>query len=106
MVSQDYSRVETLLAPFFGQAKPPRYEMFLVLASAHHKRSEWDKALQVIDQGISHYGLNTALLNLRGDCYLRLGNKTEALRALEKSLELNPAQEDVRKAVAALKRQD
>ena len=106
MVSQDYSRVETLLAPFFGQAKPPRYEMFLVLASAHHKRSEWDKALQVIDQGISHYGLNIALLNLRGDCYLRLGNKTEALRALEKSLELNPAQEDVRKAVAALKSQD
>ncbi len=106
MVSQDYSRVETLLLPFFGQAKPPRYEMFLLLASAHHKKAEWDKALRVIEQGISHYGLNTPFLNLRGDCYLRLGNETEALRALEKSLELNPAQPDVRKAVDALKSKD
>jgi GWxTD domain-containing protein len=106
MMSRDSSRVETLLAPFFGQAKPPRYEMFIVLAGALHQREEWDKALQVIDQGITHYGLNTAFLNLRGDCYMRLGNKTEALRALEKSLEINPAQPDVQKAVAALKSKD
>jgi hypothetical protein len=37
---------------------------------------------------------------------LRLGNRTEALRALEKSLELNPAQPDVQKAVSALKQKD
>jgi GWxTD domain-containing protein len=106
MALQDYSRVETLLLPFFGQAKPPRYEMYVLLSSAHHRKGEWDKALKVIEQGISHYGLNTGFLNLRGDCYLRLGNRTEALRALEKSLELNPAQPDVQKAVSALKQKD
>jgi GWxTD domain-containing protein len=106
MTLQDYSRVETLLLPFFNQAKPPRYEMFVVLASAHHRKGEWDKALNVLERGISHYGLNTILLNLRGECYLRLGNKTEALRAWEKSLELNPAQPDVQRAVNALKQKD
>jgi len=106
MTLQDYSRVETLLLPFFGQAKPPRYEMFVVLANAHHRKGEWDKALKVLEQGISHYGLNTGFLNLRGECYLRLGNKTEALRAWEKSLELNPDQPDVQKAVSALKLKD
>jgi GWxTD domain-containing protein len=106
MTLQDYSRVETLLLPFFGQAKPPRYEMFVVLANAHHRKGEWDKALKVLEQGISHYGLNTGFLNLRGECYLRLGNKTEALRAWEKSLELNPDQPDVQKAVIALKLKD
>jgi len=106
MSLQDYSRAEALLLPFFGQAKPPRYEIFSLLANAYHRKGEWDKALKIIEQGISHYGLNSGFLNLRGDCYLRLGNKTEALRALEKSLELNPAQPEVQKIVDSLKKQD
>jgi len=103
MTLQDYSRVEALLLPFLGQPKPPRYEFFLLLANAYHRKGEWDKALKIIEQGISHYGLNTGFLNLRGDCYLKLGNKSEALLALEKSLELNPAQPEVQKAVDSLK---
>jgi hypothetical protein len=106
MTLKDYSRIEALLLPFFGQAKPPRYEVFSLLANAYHRKEEWEKALKLIEQGISHYGLNTGFLNLRGDCHLRLGNRTEALRALEKSLELNPAQPDVQKAVSALKQKD
>jgi tetratricopeptide (TPR) repeat protein len=106
MALQDNSRVETLLLPFFNQAKPPRYDMFVLLSSVHHQKGEWDKALKVIEQGISHYGLSTGFLNLRGDCYLRLGNKAEALRALEKSLELNPNQPGVQKLVNSLKQKD
>jgi tetratricopeptide (TPR) repeat protein len=103
---KDYSRVETLLRPFFGQTKPPRYEFFVLLANAHYMKKEWDKALMVIEEGITHYGLNTGFLNLRGECYLKLGNRTEALRALEKSLELNPSQPDIKKAVDSLKQKD
>jgi GWxTD domain-containing protein len=106
MALQDNSRVETLLLPFFNQAKPPRYDMFVLLSSSYHQKGEWDKALKVIDQGITHYGLNTGFLNLRGDCYLRLGNKAEALAALEKSLELNPNQPDVQKVVNSLKQKN
>jgi len=106
MALQDNSRVEALLLPFFNQAKPPRYDMFTLLASAYHRKGEWDKALKVIEQGISHHGLSTGFLNLRGDCYLRLGNRAEALRALEKSLELNPAQPDVLKVVNSLKQKE
>jgi hypothetical protein len=106
MILRDYSRIETLLFPFFDQAKPPRYEIFALLATAHFRKGEWDKALNVIEQGIAHYGLNTGFLNLRGDCYIKLGNRAEALRALEKSLELNPSQPDVQKAVDSLKQKD
>jgi tetratricopeptide (TPR) repeat protein len=106
MALQDYSRVETLLLPFFDQAKPPRYEFFSLLASTYHQRGEWKKALEILEQGISHYGLNTVFLNLRGECYLKLGNRAEALRAWEKSLEINPSQPDVQKAVGALKQKD
>jgi len=103
MTLQDFSRVEALLLPFFSREKPPRYEAFNLLANAYHRREEWEKALKLIEQGISHYGLNTGFLNLRGDCHLKLGNRTEALLALEKSLELNPAQPEIQKAVDALK---
>ena len=103
MVLQEYPRVEPLLLPFFNREKPPRYDMFVLLANAHHRNGEWEKALKVIEQGIIHYGLSTGFLNLRGECYLRLGNKAEALRALEKSLELNPNQPDVQKVINALK---
>ena len=103
MALQDYSRTESLLIPFFSREKPPRYDMFVLLANAHHRNGEWEKALKVIEQGITHYGLSTGFLNLRGECYLRLGNKADALRALEKSLELNPNQPDVQKIVQSLK---
>lgn len=106
MALKDYSRVETLLLPFFGQAEPPRYEFFLLLASAYHKRAEWENALNILEQGISNYGLNTILLNLRGECYLRLGDRVEALRAWEKSLEINPAQPDVQKAIDSLRKKE
>lgn len=106
MALQDNSRVETLLLPFFNQAKPPRYDMFVLLSSSYHRKGEWDKALKVIEQGITHYGLSTGFLNLRGDCYLRLGNKAEAQAALEKSLELNPNQPDVQKVVNSLKQKN
>ena len=103
---KDNSRVESLLLPFFNQAKPPRYDMFVLLSNSYYRKGEWDKALKVIEQGITHYGLSTGFLNLRGDCYLRLGNKAEALAALEKSLELNPNQPDVQKVVNSLKQKD
>jgi GWxTD domain-containing protein len=106
MTLQDFSRVEALLLPFFGREKPPRYEVFNLLANAYHRREEWEKALKVIEQGISHYGLNTGFLNLRADCHLKLGNRADALLALEKSLELNPAQPEIQKAVEALKKKD
>jgi GWxTD domain-containing protein len=106
MALKDYSRVETLLLPFFNQTKPPRFEFFVLLASAYHQRGEWDKALQTLDQGISHHGLNTVFLNLRGECYLRLGEKDKARRAWEKSLEINPSQPDVRRALDSLQKKE
>ncbi|MGB7295989.1 MAG: GWxTD domain-containing protein [Candidatus Aminicenantales bacterium] len=102
----DHSRVITLLLPFFDPAKPLRYELFFLLAGAYHQKGRWEKALEILEQGISQYGLSTVFLNLRGECFLRLGNTAEALRAWEKSLELNPAQPDVQKAVSALKKND
>jgi tetratricopeptide (TPR) repeat protein len=44
------------------------------------------------------------ILNSIGTCYLELGNTGEALRAWEKSLEVNPNQETIKKIVEELKK--
>ncbi|MEW5899865.1 MAG: GWxTD domain-containing protein [Acidobacteriota bacterium] len=103
MALQNYSTPETLLMPFLNAASPPKYEVFLLLASACAKSSGWDRAVKILDQGISHHGLSIGFLNLLGECHLRLGNKAKALQAWEKSLELNPGQPEVERAVKALK---
>jgi tetratricopeptide (TPR) repeat protein len=45
-------------------------------------------------------------LNSVGECFYRLGNIKEALIAWEKSLEINPDQEDLIKIVTRLKTKD
>ncbi|GAI97870.1 unnamed protein product, partial [marine sediment metagenome] len=52
---------------------------------------------------LSQFGININILNSIGECYYRLGNIEEALIAWEKSLELNPKQENVKKLVDSLK---
>jgi tetratricopeptide (TPR) repeat protein len=42
-------------------------------------------------------------LNSLGECYFKLGNNEQALRAWEKSLEINPKQEKIKKLIEQLK---
>jgi GWxTD domain-containing protein len=103
MALLDYAKAEAHLLPFFNAANPPNHEFFLLLASACSKNGQWGKAVKILDQGISLHGVSTGFLNLLGECHLRLGNKEEARRAWAKSLELNPNQPEVRRAVIVLK---
>jgi len=102
MTLQDYSRVEALLLPFLGQPKPPRYEFFLLLANAYHRKGEWDKALKIIEQGISIMG-STPDSSTCGGLLLEAGEQVRGVAGPGKSLELNPAQPEVQKAVDSLK---
>jgi len=44
------------------------------------------------------------ILNSIGSCYLELGNTEEAIRAWDKSLEINPGQKAIREAINKLKK--
>ncbi|MCX7975040.1 MAG: tetratricopeptide repeat protein, partial [Candidatus Aminicenantes bacterium] len=99
----DFAKVIDLLAPFMDPKNPPRYEMMFSLATAYRKVNQFSRALQVIDQAISHYGVNIHLLNLAGECHLQLGQRIEALQAFQKSLELVPNQPEIQRLVESLK---
>lgn len=99
----EFEKVIGLLAPFLDPKNPPRYEIMFSLATAYRRVNQFERALNVIDQAIAHYGLNIHLLNLAGECHLQLGQRAEALQAFQRSLELVPNQPEIQRLVELLK---
>lgn len=99
----EYKEVETVLIPFLNRLERPTYEMLFIMGKAYQNMGKLDKAIEVFDKAITHYGLNIHLLNSLGECYFQLGNAAEALAAWEKSLEINPNQPQIKKNVETLK---
>lgn len=103
MVLGEYKKVEDILLPFLNQPQMPKYEVLFIMGKAYQNLGQLNKAIEVFDRAISHYGLNINLLNSIGECYFQLGNAREALTAWEKSLEINPNQPQIKKSVDAIK---
>jgi len=99
----EYKEVETVLYPFLNRLERPPYELLFIMGKAYQNMGKLDKAIEIFDKGITHYGLNINLLNSIGECYFQLGNAKEALAAWEKSLEIHPDQPQIKKNVDALK---
>jgi len=104
MALNDSAKAEALLLPFLNASPPPHQEFFLLLASACARTGQWGEGVRVLERGISLHGISAGFLNLLGECHLKSGNREEARKAWGKSLELNPDQPDVQRALAALDR--
>jgi tetratricopeptide (TPR) repeat protein len=100
-----YEKVEQVLLPFFNKPQAPKYELYFLLGQSYFSRGEWQKVIDLFNQAINHYGVNTSILNLIGESYLRLGKTEEARQAWKKSLEIDPRQPRVQKAIESLKEQ-
>jgi tetratricopeptide (TPR) repeat protein len=97
-----YEDVQKILRPF--SESPQKNNQFLrLLGQASQKLKQFDEAITHYKQYLSHFGTNLDVLNAIGSCYYSLGNQTEALRAWERSLEINPNQEQIKKIVASIK---
>jgi GWxTD domain-containing protein len=94
-------KAKTTLLPFRDSAEG-RYELYLFLGQAHQALGEFQFAIPVFRDAITRYGMNIPILNALGECYFRLGNNTEALAAWNKSLEINPDQQELKEKVKSL----
>jgi GWxTD domain-containing protein len=99
----EHEKVELILTPFIKAAQTPRYEIYSLLGQSFVSRGQWEKAVGLFDQAMTHYGVNSNILNLLGHCYNQMGKTEEALQAWQKSLEINPQQPQVQQAVKSLK---
>lgn len=100
---REYEKAKSILLPFAAQPEPT-YEFLFLLGQTHLNLGEFDRAIIILDKAISLYGLNTNVLNMIGESYFRISNPEEALKAWEKSLEINSDQPQIKNKVDALKK--
>jgi tetratricopeptide (TPR) repeat protein len=99
---KDYRTVLKILNPFLMKKN---HEVLDPMARSYHLLGQYAKALSLYKEYLSHFGANFYILSFLGECYFQLGNKEEALRAWEKSLEMNPNQEELKKFVNSIKKE-
>lgn len=100
----DYPKAVQTLAPFLGRSQAAKYEIYALAGEAHMKSGDFSGAVVVLDEAVSHYGINAALLNAIGQSYLGLGKTADALAAFEKSLQISPDQPRIREKLDELKK--
>ena len=83
--------------------RPEKHEFYAILGQACQKLSEWAEAIIYYKSYLAYYGTNIQILNSMGECFYQLGDTEEALTAWERSLELEPKQEQLRKRVESIR---
>jgi GWxTD domain-containing protein len=98
---KEYERVKQIAPPFIqGQNK---YEFLELLGRSCQALGQYAEAAAHYQDYLMSYGTNILILNSVGDCYFQMGNTKEALVAWEKSLQLDPKQDELRKRVQQIK---
>jgi GWxTD domain-containing protein len=99
--AKDYAAAIEILTPLYANNL---YESLELLGRSSQALGEYDKAIPFYKEYLSHFGANFYILTFLGECCYQTGDVQGALTAWEKSLELNPDQEDIRRIVETLKK--
>ena len=76
-----------------------RFEYYLLKGKALMGLARYSEAVNNLLEANKIYNSHLGLLNSLGFCLYKIGNKEEALRALNASLRLDPNQEEVKKLI-------
>jgi hypothetical protein len=101
LAAKEYLKIREVALPFLEG--PEKYEFLAPAGQASQALGQLAEAISYYKEYLSHYGTNIQVLNSIGECYYRLGDLEEALTAWEKSLEISPGQESIKKMVDAIK---
>lgn len=95
---KEYQKIKEVLKPF-SESPQENYEFLSLLGKSCQALGEYEEAVQYYKQHLTHLGTNVMTLNSIGECYYLLGKNEEALVAWEKSLEIEPNQEEIKEKV-------
>ena len=101
-VLKEYKKVKEVLKPFLENSQE-NYEFLSLLGKSRQSLQDYEEAIQYYKQYLDHLGTDLSILNSIGDCYYLLGENEEALVAWEKSLEIDPNQEEIKERIKTLK---
>jgi len=97
----DADRALELLVPLEPDF-PEQYEVVLGLGLSYYLKEELTKASEFLERATSIRAPGASLLNALADVYSRLGDHDKERPLLERSLELDPSQEAIRKKLSEL----
>jgi GWxTD domain-containing protein len=100
---EEYRRAKEVLLPFSDKPGENHQAMALLGASSQ-ALGQYQEAVRFYQTFLAYEGTNLNILNSIGECYLRMGNTEDARITWEKSLEINPDQENVRTALDRIKK--
>jgi tetratricopeptide (TPR) repeat protein len=101
MEDKEYQKIKEVAGPFLQTEK--QFDFLLYLGQASQALGELAEAIARYKEYLAHFGANISVLNAVGDCYYQLGNWEEARIAWQRSLEISPKQEEVKKKLDSLK---
>ena len=102
--AKDYSGAKDVLKPLGEPPDEAPAEVLSLLGRTYHALGEFREALTCYSTYINRFGINIDILNFLGTCQFQLGNREAAVQAWEKSLELAPGQDRIRKLLDSLKK--
>lgn len=91
-----------ILLPFH-EDQIESFDLDFYLGVVSQELREFKDAVVYYQKALSQRGNVITVLNSIGECYLMLGNRDQAVHSWEKSLEINPNQEDIKKRLAVAK---
>lgn len=91
-----------LLGPIYSE-NSESYDAVVVLGEAYYRSGEPARALKFLEQALRLRGAEPRILNLLASCEAELDNVPGAIEYLERSLELQPDQDEVRTQLRQLK---
>ncbi len=101
-LDREYPRIKEVAAPFLQSQD--KYEFLSILGQSSQALGELAEAIAYYKEYLAHYGTNILILNSIGECYYQMNNLEEALIAWERSLQINPEQENIKKLVDSIKK--
>lgn len=101
LMEKEYQKVKQISQPFLENQE--KFKFLGVLGQSCQALGEYEQAISYYKDYLAYYGTNIHVLNSIGECYYSMGNTEEALIAWEKSLELNPKQEKLKKFLESIK---
>jgi GWxTD domain-containing protein len=99
---QQYEEAKNILLTF-TDSEQSDYKFLQLLGDSCQKLEQYEEAITYYKQYLDYYGTNLPVLNAVGYCYIELENYEEALIALEKSIEINPDQKEIKDLIVRIK---
>jgi Tfp pilus assembly protein PilF len=102
LITEEFAEAKRILSPF-TESNNESYALYYYLGKSSQQVDAFEEAISFYHRALALRGNTTDVLNSLGVCYYEIGDKEQAILAWEKSLEVNPDQEKIKKLLRAVK---